>query len=243
METSHAREPIEDDSTADWIVTYADMVTLLLVFFILLFSISSLNLEKFKHAIQSIQVSLGEKNPSIGLLELIEAPAVQEEKISIEDITGLRSREKEMIAEINNLIQEKKLGEHIILSTSQGKIMLQIRGAVLFESGSATMNPQAMPILDDIINIIEDYLEYSVNIKGHTDNIPIATKEFPSNWELSSIRATSVLKYLIAGGVNPSRLTATGYADLLPIVPNISADNRSKNRRVEFVLEKKTAAF
>jgi chemotaxis protein MotB len=121
--------------------------------------------------------------------------------------------------------------------------MLQIRGAVLFESGSATMNPQAMPILDDIINIIEDYLEYSVNIKGHTDNIPIATKEFPSNWELSSIRATSVLKYLIAGGVNPSRLTATGYADLLPIVPNISADNRSKNRRVEFVLEKKTAAF
>jgi flagellar motor protein MotB len=94
METSHAREPIEDDSTADWIVTYADMVTLLLVFFILLFSISSLNLEKFKHAIQSIQVSLGEKNPSIGLLELIEAPAVQEEKISIEDITGLRSREK-----------------------------------------------------------------------------------------------------------------------------------------------------
>lgn len=243
METSRSIDPIEEDSPADWIVTYADMVTLLLVFFVLLFSISSLNLEKFKHAIQSIQVSLGETNPSIGLLELIEAPAVQEEEISLEDVTGIRSREKDMISEINDLIERKRLGEHIVLSSSHGKIMLQIRGAVLFASGSADMNLQALPILDDIIKIIDDYAEYSVNIKGHTDNIPIATEEFPSNWELSSIRATSVLKYLIAGGIDPIRLTATGYADLLPIVPNSSEENRSKNRRVEFVLEKKTTPF
>jgi len=89
----------------------------------------------------------------------------------------------------------------------------------------------------------DDYSEYSVNIKGHTDDRPILTKEFPSNWELSSIRATTVLKYLIQGGIDPGRLTATGYSDLLPLVANDTPENRAINRRVEFVLEKKNGPF
>ena len=114
-----------------------------------------------------------------------------------------------------------------------------MRGQVLFASGSADFRESAAPILDEIVNIIRAYSEYKVNIKGHTDDVPISTPQFPSNWELSAVRATTVLKYLISKGVNPFRLTATGYGELLPLVPNESSENRATNRRVEFVLEKK----
>jgi len=101
------------------------------------------------------------------------------------------------------------------------------------------LNPSAIPIFDDLIDILFDYPDYNINIKGHTDNIPISTEIFPSNWELSAIRATTVLKYVISRGVNPDRLTATGYGDVMPLLPNTSEENRTQNRRVEFVLEKK----
>lgn len=241
--SASAVDELTDEGQGEWIVTYADLVTLLLVFFVLLFSISSLNLEKFKYALKSIQVSLGESDPAVGLLELLSAPETDDQKISIEDVTGLRSREKDMLSDINQFIRHKELSENIVLISAEGKIMLRIRGAVLFASGSAAMNPSAMPILNEIKQIIDDYPEYSVNIKGHTDDQPIVTPEFPSNWELSSIRATNVLKFLIVGGVDPERLTATGYADLMPLVPNTSEENRARNRRVEFVLEKKTSPF
>ena len=117
--------------------------------------------------------------------------------------------------------------------------MVQIRGTALFDSGDAKLKKTAEPILNELIAIFIAYDDYSVNIKGHTDNVPIGTLRFPSNWELSAIRATNVLRYLIKEGINPVRLTATGYGSLMPLVPNTSQKNRAVNRRVEFVLEKK----
>ncbi len=232
----------DDDSASEWITTYADLITLLLAFFILLFAISSLNLEKFKYALQSIQISLGESDPSINLLDIIEVPQLPE-KVVLSDLTGLVSRDNEMIEDIDDFIKEKKLSKHIVLSISKNKIMIRIHGAILFNSGSAVLNIKAKPILNEISKIIENYSEYSVNIKGHTDNLPIVTHAFPSNWELSSIRATNVLKFLINKGIDPIRLTATGYGDILPLFPNNTKENRAKNRRVEFVLEKKKGEF
>ncbi len=230
---------IEDDDEVTWIVTYADLMTLLLVFFILMYAISSLNLLKFRNVIASIQFSLGAKKPGIGLSELVK-PEQLDKKVSLEDLSGLKSRENELLGDIDDLIKEKRLGQHIIAQISEGKIYIQIRGKVLFESGAAQLNEDAKPILDKIIGIIQDYEEFNVNIKGHTDNTPISTVQFASNWELSAIRATTVLKYLIDGEVNPMRLTATGYGDILPLVDNDSVENRAINRRVEFVLERET---
>ncbi len=232
-----------EEEPIGWIVTYADLVTLLLVFFVLMFSISTMNLNKFKNVIRSIQVNLGEENPAVGLLEIISEPEPQEKKFSIEDITGIKSREQKMMDDINDIIEEKQLGDYVVIARADGKIMVRIRGAVLFESGAAILNTGSKPILDQIVRLIHDYSEYNVNIKGYTDNVPIETKEFPSNWELSSIRATKVLKYLIRNGIDPMRLTATGYGELLPLVANDSSENRSINRRVEFVLEKKKNSF
>jgi chemotaxis protein MotB len=230
---------IETSEEKGWLLTYADLMTLLLVFFILLYSISSLNLEKFKHAIQSIQVSLGETSPRVGLMDLVNVPESKDQSFTIEDMTGLRAREQEMLESLNEVIADKNQSDNILVYAKDGKITIQIRGAVLFTSGSAKFNEIAIPILDEITSIIQSYPEYFTNIKGHTDDVPIKTVQFPSNWELSAVRATTVLKHLIAGGVNPHRLTATGYGELLPLVDNDSSENRAANRRVEFVLEKR----
>jgi chemotaxis protein MotB len=233
-----------EEESAGWIVTFSDLVTLLLVFFVLMFSISTMNLNKFKYAIKSIQLHLGEEHPAVDLLEIItEPPEPEKKKFTLEDISGIKTREQKMMDDINEIIDETRLGDHVVITRADGKIMLRIKGAVLFESGAATLNPGSSPILDQIVRIINDYSEYNVNIKGHTNDRPIRTERFPSNWELSSIRATNVLKYLIRSGVDPVRLTATGYAELLPLVENTSAENRSINRRVEFVLEKKEGGF
>lgn len=92
--------------------------------------------------------------------------------------------------------------------------------------------------MDEIAQIIQEFPDFNVNIKGHTDNVPISTNKFPSNWELSAIRATTVLRRLTEKGIGAERLTATGYAELLPLGPNDTDEDRQKNRRVEFVLEK-----
>lgn len=231
---------IEDDEQTSWLVTYADLMTLLLVFFVLMYAISSLNLAKFKKTVASIQVTLGESRPAIGILEIIRDPAQPGQKVSLQDLSGIRTRENDILDDIDEVIEEKQLGKHIIAKLANGKIYIQIWGKILFNSGSAELNNDAKPVLDKIAGIISEYEEYDVNIKGHTDNTPISTAQFASNWELSAIRATTVLKHLITAGVDPIRLTATGYGDLLPLVPNNTADNRAVNRRVEFVLEKKT---
>lgn len=230
---------LEEDEGEGWIVTYADLVTLLLVFFVLLYSISSLNLNRFKQAFESIQITLGSEKTTLGVVEIMEIPEVEDKELTIEQITGLRSREEAIMEDINAFVAERNLGENITVQILNKKIVVRIRGKVIFDSGRETLNREARPILDQIIQIFDAYPEYNINIKGHTDNVPISTPRFPSNWELSAFRSTTVLKYLIERGISPFRLTATGYGSLIPIRPNTTPENRAMNRRVEFVLEKK----
>ena len=90
--------------------------------------------------------------------------------------------------------------------------------------------------------MFSDHADYRIAIRGHTDDRNIQTRQFPSNWELSAVRATTVLRFFIQQGIDPQRMTATGYADYIPLVDNDSAENRARNRRVEFVLEKEKDA-
>ncbi|MFH1156579.1 MAG: flagellar motor protein MotB [Pseudomonadota bacterium] len=231
---------IDSDTELGWLVTYADLVTLLLVFFVMLFTMAGFEKNQYKAAMESIKVKVDSDASLVGLIELMEIPDSADTKISIEDITGLRSREKSVLKDINSLIKDKNQADTIATHILKGKIVVTIDGQTMFDSGSAALKTGAFPILDSMIDIAREYPEYTINIKGHTDDLPIATEKFPSNWELSAVRATTVLKYLINKGVAAQRLTATGYGDSDPLVPNISDRNRALNRRVEFVLEKKT---
>lgn len=259
-----ARRIIMDEQEPGWITTFADLMTLLLVFFVLLFSISTVEKEQFATTVRSFQLAIGDTGGSIiPLPEELRVPSIEmpdsfeptnskpleqpdviveeapeyqpPDKSSIEepeDLTYLSNSLKEVFATMG-VTDAVEVG-----APKDGKIKVRVKGEVLFESGDAAFNKQMMPILDGILGTLEKNAEFKVGIQGHTDDIPIETAQFPSNWELSAVRATTVLRYFIRGGVDPERVTATGYGDSLPINPNDTPEQRANNRRIEFVLEK-----
>lgn len=227
------------DDEATWLVTYADLMTLLLVFFVLLYTLTLFEKNQYKKAVDAVRIKMENNENLIGLMDLLKIPELMDTRITIEDVTGLRPREKSLFENLTRFARSSTEKEYLSTRILDGKIIVGVNGKALFDSGSASLKPSAAPIFDDLIDILYDYPDYSINIKGHTDNIPISTVIFPSNWELSAIRATTVLKYMISRGIGPDRLTATGYGDVIPLLPNTSEENRTQNRRVEFVLEKK----
>jgi chemotaxis protein MotB len=141
----------------------------------------------------------------------------------------------QMGSQIQRAIATHGLKEDAEVTASEDGVILKITGTLMFPIGSAKINAEFEPFLETIAKIIREN-DYPVAIEGHTDNIPIANSPlYPSNWELSSARATAVLRYLVERqGIDPKRLMAVGYADTRPLVPNDTPENRAKNRRVEF---------
>ncbi|BBB30815.1 flagellar motor protein MotB [Neptunomonas japonica] len=261
-----ARRAIIDEAEPSWMVTYADLMTLLLVFFVLLFSISTVKKEQFASTIRSFQLAIGDTGGSlIPLPEELRAPAieipdsleqnnadqitppivvvqeVEQEEIRLPEMP--EAEEEEDLSYMSNSLRDvfASMGVTDAVDVGEprdGKIRIRVKGSVLFKSGDAEFNRQMMPILDGLLEKLEKNPEFKMGIQGHTDNIPIETAKFPSNWELSAIRATTVLRYLVRGGIDPERVTATGYGDALPIAPNETVEQRAANRRIEFVLEK-----
>lgn len=133
-------------------------------------------------------------------------------------------------------IQASAIGTRIEVTTRQDSINLEISDNILFEPGSASLKPLGQQLLDELAALLVNQ-NYSVSVEGHTDNIPIETPRFASNWELSSTRATNVTRYLIARGITDSRLRAVGYADTHPRTDNTTVDGRARNRRVSLVLQ------
>ncbi len=220
----------DDDNI--FLIIYADLVTLILVFFILLYALSVRENHRYKEEINRMNQLVQEKVPESASPSFV-----------IEELTGLRPRHVRLKKALSRFMREETPNEKISLRSYQGKMILDISGESVFASGSAELNPQARPLFEKLAVIFKQFPDYTINIKGHTDDAPIATAQFPSNWELSAIRATTVLKYFIEQGMEPWILTATGYGDSMPKVPNISDANRAENRRVEFVLEKKDSPF
>ena len=222
-----------------WLTTYADMMTLLMVFFILLYTMYFLDAEEFKASVSAIEISIGEDSSTVKMIDFL-ATKGPKQPITLEDVTGLRQREERVLKEFQDIIDSANLTNSIFAYLDADKIVLQVPGEVLFKSARARLSETALPLFEEIQKTFENYPDYTISIRGHTDNRPIKTLQFPSNWELSAIRATTVLRYFLLNGVAPERITATGYADLLPIAPNDTVEGRSANRRVEFVLEKFT---
>jgi chemotaxis protein MotB len=230
----------EDEGAPEWLLTYGDMVTLLLTFFVFLFSVSTLDVTRFESIKDSVQNSLGGPPGGVvgGLPWDSRGYPVPPHQSGLEQLSGLE--EEPLLADIKEMVDKKNLGDVIEVS-SQGEktIILRVKGQVLFASAATAINPEARPVLEGIAKVVYEYPQFRLDIKGHTDPRPISTPKFDSNWELSALRATAVLRYLADKGISPKRMTATGYADTQPLVSNNSEENMAKNRRVEFVLEKK----
>ena len=233
---SDIEEIAETDGRGAWLMTYADLVTLILVFFVLLFALSKRETGTLIKALKSFEITIGTETPKTSLFDIIDTGSLGDRK-TLDQLTGMR--EVDVFKKINSFINKKKLGEKIETELKEGKIIFRVEGSVLFKSGSADLLPEATDVFSDIIHVIRTNPQYYVDIQGHTDNRPINTPQFASNWELSAIRATTVLRYLIENGISEARLTATGFADLRPIASNDTTLGRRKNRRVEFVLKER----
>lgn len=285
MSTNNTIDLHEDTQENSWIVTYADLVTLLLVFFILLFSVSTIEEDSFAETIDSVKSALkgtgtgsragagaGSKDdkdstkvetgtvptdsldPSIETGEDQQAPTEEQAPIITTPFAVVASESEAIKAERQNKQDMARVNQavnELVASTAGGKnakvssldnrkIVINVRGDLFFNAGSAQFKREAMPIMDGIGNILRNKGQYDLSIGGHTDNTPISTNRYPSNWELSAIRATTVLRYFVRGGLSPDRLKATGYGESAPLAANNTEQQRIENRRIEFVLERTT---
>lgn len=235
----------QEDSANSWIVTFADMMTLILVFFILLYTLADYEDQAYRSLIAQVNVLDGEGN-QISVIDYAMRQGRNPEPLqAVEDMLGLNPSpnvidilKPRVFRELENMIEHTDLSDSITLESVGDVIHLKIDGRYLFDSGKAALKDSAIVIFNNLTVLFRENPDYKIAIRGHTDDLDIETLEFPSNWELSAIRATTVLRYFIQQGLDPERMTATGYADFIPLVPNDSSENRAINRRVEFVLEK-----
>jgi len=211
------RRKNKDSGVDDWVVTYGDMLSLLLVFFILLYAISSVNEGKFRKVSEKLSKAFGGSESVIS-----NTSGGGDNILDLETI----------IQELNKQIRTLNLQDDIDVVNNGKDIVIRGKGDTFFASGNANLTDKIKEFLDLLAPIIKT-TNNDIEVDGHTDDIPIKSDKFPSNWELSSARAASVVRYLIdTQKINPFRFTTKGFAEFKPLYPMIPA-NRSKNRRIE----------
>jgi chemotaxis protein MotB len=234
-----------------WLLTYADMITLLMALFMVLFSISSVNVSKFETLKEVLQNAFSPKVLSGGGSILPDggaqatpssqppSNALVADPVAADPAAALREEDEfaRLKHELDAYARRNGFADRVeTLIRRRGLVIRLLTDEVLFDSGSAALRAGSVPLLAQISRLVELDRDHPVAVEGHTDTVPIATGVFPSNWELSGARAASVVRFMIGEGVAPARLEATGLAGLRPIADNETAAGRSRNRRVEIVL-------
>jgi chemotaxis protein MotB len=246
-----------------WLLTYADMITLLMALFMVLFSMSVVNKSKLESLSQSLQEAFsgkimpgGKSIEHSGATDNVDKSPPEPPIPAIQPVVKAEAKKREQEQKKNEDEQLRKLKREVDSYAKshnlQNKLVTQIaqRGLVIrlltdkvvFDSGRADLKPQAEPVLRQVARLISTDPSHPVMVEGHTDSVPIRGAQFPTNWELSTARASRVVRTLIQGGVGRSRLGAAGYAWLHPIASNATAAGRSRNRRVDIVLLRKNTA-
>ena len=229
----------ESDSGPGWLTTFNDLVTLLMVFFVLLFTMSSVDAKKMKDFQFALQSSLGllEAGQMVDITIKTPQPINDMSHVKTQP-EGTKKRTKDRLHGQLSPEQVKSLEAALgiqIDETNEG-VRFSFENQILFDFGKADINPAGHALLDQIARVLQQD-PAAVRVEGHTDNVPIQTRRFPSNWELSVARAVNVVKYFAeVGHIDPRRLSAVGYGESRPLVTNDTPANRQKNRRVEILL-------
>jgi len=253
---------IEDSEHQDrWMVSFADFITLLFAFFVVMYSISSVNKGKYETFSESLDQALfhNEKNEKgekveakagkviepiqtgktptrIQPIELPNLVTVTEEEHQLsEEIMEEKRRLNEVSDAFQRALQPFVESQLVGINRHDFWVELEMNSELLFASGSAELSSKALPVLEKVAEVVRE-VPNVINVEGYTDNVPIATGIYPSNWDLSSARATSVVKALEKNNIPPTRLSAVGYGEFHPIADNASEEGRFKNRRVVLVL-------
>jgi chemotaxis protein MotB len=226
----------EHENHERWLVSYADFITLLFAFFVVMYSISSVNVGKYRTVSESIKAAL---NPIVSPPSSPTPLALSTSKAAL-TAPDLPGSKEVAIRKLRNLVKGIKASPQLamvrITEKVNGDIVITIPDQLLFNSGEAAVRPEALRFLEGLGTAIIE-LNRHTRIEGHTDNVPIRTAQFPSNWELSSTRAVMVVRVLSElYGVPSDHLAAVGHAETRPLTTNADAEQRAKNRRVEVVI-------
>lgn len=211
-----------------WLVTYGDIMSLLLTFFVLLISYSTVREEEFRRALSSFQEAIGILPNERSVVFFEEIPAIR---------VSPSIPPAEIIRRLRSSIEAAGFEGGINVSEDREGIRITIESPILFDSGKAELRPESLPVLNEITGILAQS-PHEVIVEGHTDNVPIHTQEFPSNWELSTARAISVARYMFESAtLDARRFTVAGYGEYHPVAPNETPEGKGKNRRVEILLK------
>jgi len=237
----------EHENHERWLVSYADFITLLFAFFVVMYSLSSLNEGKYRimsdsvvSAFRSIGVHSNTPHivaspiPSIRVNPPPPSPEAEEAR------KARAERVRNMAEEIRQVLAPLVADGQVRVTEGAFGITVEINASVLFAPGEAQLGAEALRALRAVGQVLAA-AEFPITVEGHTDVMPISTPAFPSNWELSAVRASSVVRLFVDSGVRPSRLTAAGYGDQRPVADNATADGRARNRRVTILIESRVA--
>lgn len=247
----HRRYRQQDDANREnhdrWLVSYADFITLLFAFFVVMYSLSSVNEGKYRvlsdsliNAFRNVTVNVP-GDPVIAPPPAVAPPKPAPLSPTPDDEVEKRRRAEfkrmtTMAEDIRRVLTPLTQGGQVRVSEGARGISVEINARVLFAPGDAILAPAAVTALRAVAEVLAR-AEFPVTVEGHTDNLPIRTGRFPSNWELSAVRASSVVRLFIESGVRGDRLTAAGYADQRPVTDNTNEEGRARNRRVTILIE------
>lgn len=236
------RHEEEHENHERWLVSYADFITLLFAFFVVMYAISSVNEGKYRVLANSLGTAFG-TGAAVTVSQVAperqQAFPLRRPSASDRQAAEALRRERAAMTDIARQIQQAlaplvKRGIVRVTQTSRG-VKVEINASILFAPGDATLTAESGEALTAIAQIMKDD-GHAMQVEGHTDRLPINNAAFPSNWELSSARASSVVRLLADNGVATTRLTAVGHADNFPAAPNDTAEGRLRNRRVEVLI-------
>lgn len=232
-------EEEEISESQDWLTTFSDLTLLLLTFFILLFSMSSVDVKKFTDSFQAVQLALqGNKS------EISSSRIARDEQAVLVDQVKLQRQimesQRKLFTDVQFYQNTKGLKGVVGAHFDNGVITLRVPSDVMFAPGQVELSEAGKVVMRDLKDLLIKHADQKINIRGFTDDVlPSGNSRFKDNWEISAMRSVNVLRFIMSMGIQANRLTATGLADLEPLFPNNSTENRARNRRIEIALEKR----
>jgi len=220
-----------------WMISYADFITLLMVLFVVLYSMANVDMEKYRSLAESLNRAFGGSGSMVDLVGEMQ-PARLEAEHSKPAVLGfplVTYDQLDVSAELGDAIAQAGIEGEVSVRTNIEGVIVSLSEELVFPSGSADIQPRARAGLDSIAQVLAS-LPNHIRVEGHTDDHRTNNPAYVSNWELSTARAISIVRYLVQKGVHPSRLSAAGYASYRPLFPNDSPDHRQANRRASIVI-------
>ena len=231
----------EHENHERWLVSYADFITLLFAFFVVMYSISSINEGKYKILSDSLTGVFNQPDRAIKPIPVgeLRPRTIEPAPTQVDDESPQSSSDSlvSIASSIREAFGELIQSEQLRVSGNELWIEIELSSSLLFTSGDAIPNGAAFDIIEKVAKILAPY-ENPIHVEGFTDNLPIQTAQFPTNWELSTARAATIVRMLSLDGVSPGRLAAVGYGEFQPVADNATAEGRGRNRRVVLVISR-----